>query len=103
VVLAQAAVQQWPLPEMPHTPDVQTSFAVQAPVAICGAQTPALQYEPLSQSLLVAHFLSQPVPAALQIRSPGQAFAIPGSQVPLPSQTPGVSVLPLQLSQLVPA
>jgi len=49
------------------------------------------------------HFVSQPVSAALQIRLPGQAFAIPDSQVPLPSQTPAVSVLPLQLSQLVPA
>jgi hypothetical protein len=47
--------------------------------------------------------VSHPVPAALQISSPGQAFAMPGSQVPLPSQTPAVSVLPLQVSQLVPA
>ena len=45
----------------------------------------------------------QAVPAALQMSAPGQGPAIPGSQVPEPLQAPGVSVLPLQLSQLVPA
>ncbi len=42
-VLVQAAVQQWPLPEKPQTPEVQASFSVQAPVAVCGVHVPALQ------------------------------------------------------------
>ncbi len=57
----------------------------------------------MPQSLVVEHFKSHPVPAALQTRSPGQELAIPLWQFPLPSQTPGVRVLPLQESQVVPA
>jgi hypothetical protein len=43
VVLVQAEWQQWPLPAMPQTPEVQASFAEQAPVAIFGAHAPPLQ------------------------------------------------------------
>jgi hypothetical protein len=43
VVLEQAELQQWPLPAMPQTPEVQASLVVQAPIAIFGPHTPALQ------------------------------------------------------------
>jgi hypothetical protein len=36
-------VQQWPLPEMPQTPEVQASLLVQAPVATRTAHAPPLQ------------------------------------------------------------
>lgn len=57
----------------------------------------------MPQSLEVAQVVSQAVPASLQTSAPGQGLGIPGSQVPEPLQAPRVSVLPLQLSQLVPA
>jgi hypothetical protein len=43
VTLLQAALQQWPVPLMPQTPEAQAAFSVQAPVAMVGAQAPALQ------------------------------------------------------------
>ena len=38
-----------------------------------------------------------------QTRLPPHGLAMPDSQVPLPSQAPGVKVLPLQESQFAPA
>jgi len=43
VTLVQAAVQQWPVPLMPQTPEVQASLVEQAPVASLAAHAPALQ------------------------------------------------------------
>jgi hypothetical protein len=97
VMLAQAAVQQCPLPAIPHTPEVQASFSVQAPVAIGVVHAPPLQTKPVAQPVLEVHVVLQLV-ASAQAKLLGQAAAVPGVQVPLPLQALVVSMPPLQLA-----
>ena len=55
---------------MPQIPEVQSSSAVQLPVAIGLTHAPALQAKPLAQSVAVAHEMRQP-PSAVQPRLSG--------------------------------
>jgi hypothetical protein len=55
------------------------------------------------QSEVWVQFFEQAAPVLSQLRSPGHGLGIPDSQVPFPSQDPGVNVLPLQESQPEPA
>jgi hypothetical protein len=99
VALVQAVVQQCPLPAIPQMSDVQASFSVQAPVAICASQAPAsvTQKKPPAQSVVTAQAALQPVAAALQPKLLAQA-AVVGEQVPVASQVLVVAWLFVQLS-----
>ncbi len=97
-LVEQAPAQQlvglgWPV--MPHFPDLQASFSVQAPVRMGAPHTPALQKKPAAQSLLEAQLELQP-PSSLQPKLAGQAVGFPISQVPLPLQLAGVDIAMLQ-------
>lgn len=56
---------------------------------------PDVQF-PVTQSALVAHVLLQDFPSA-QVKEPLQAEAVPGAQVPAPSQTLVASAEPVQV------
>ena len=94
-----AAVQQWPFPLTPQTPDPQASFTLQGAPGLSGVtQLPPAQTNPVSQSAVTAQVVLQLV-ASAQIRLPGQrAGGVCAAQVPLASQALEVSELPLQLS-----
>ena len=101
----QAAVQQLPLPLVPQTPDVQASFSVQAPVAICATQALTLHQNPLAQSLATVQVVLQAVPAALHPKLFAQA-TVALLQAPVASQVEAVSMPPLQVAaapQVFPA
>jgi hypothetical protein len=53
-VPAQKRAQQWPEPVVPHIPESQSSFSLQAPRATELPHAPALQTKPEAQSLEVA-------------------------------------------------
>jgi hypothetical protein len=91
-VALQAELQQLPLPLMPHTPEVQSSFSVQAPVATGVVHAPPLQTKPVAQSALEVQAVLQLV-ALAQAKWLGQAAGVTAGQVPAPSQVLVVSVL----------
>ncbi len=85
-VALQAAVQQLPLPPMPHTPELQESFAVQTlPSARSCTQAPLEHQNPLAQSVATVQLVRQLV-ASAQARLPGHAMAPPTAQVPVALQ-----------------
>ena len=97
-VVSQAAVQQFPVPLTPQTPDEQSVFAVQAAPPASGAtQAPPEQTNPLAQSVLWVQLVLQ-VMVSAQTKLPAQAVGVPATQVPLALQALAVSMLPLQLS-----
>jgi hypothetical protein len=91
-VVLHGARQQSPAPLMPHTPEVQASFSVQAPVAMGVMHAPPLQTKPVAQSGLEAQVVLQLV-ALAQARWLGQATGGTAGQVPAPSQVLVVSAL----------
>jgi hypothetical protein len=92
----QALVQQLPLPLAPQTPEVQSSFCEQDPVATFGPQMPVLQYDPVAQSAVAPQEAKQAVPAELQLRLLGHA-EVAAVQAPVASQAPAVSMWPEQV------
>ena len=90
--MSHAALQQLPVPEMPHTAEWQAWFEVQAaPSASVAEQVPPLQKKPLTQSAPVLQLVRQLV-ASAQFRLPAQATGVPGMQTPPPRQELAVSM-----------
>jgi hypothetical protein len=94
IVLVHAAVQQWPVPLIPHIPEVQASFSVQAPVAIAVVQVPPLQTNPVAQSALEVQVVLQLL-ASAHAKWLGQGTPEFALQAPVPLQELVVTVLPL--------
>ena len=95
-VVPQGLLQQFPVPETPQIPEMQSSSSLQLPAAIGLTQTPALQTKPLAQSAAEAHDVRQP-PSAVQPRLPAHAVPMPaGPHAPMPSQAIGPTVPSLQ-------
>ncbi len=96
VLQAVVPLQQLPVPASPQVPEVQASFSVQAPVACCAVQVPALHQNPVVQSLLTAHAARQ-LAASAQIRWFGHGAGASTVHTPLPLQVVAVRVFPVQL------
>jgi hypothetical protein len=88
--VVHAAMQQLPLPLMPHTPLVHwLSSPHDAPGSSVGPQVPlepGLKQAVLTQSLMSEQACKQSLPSPLHFRLPGHGPCVPGLQAPLPSQ-----------------
>ncbi len=104
-VVLHAAVQQFPVPVVPQTLEVQESFSVQAvPSLSTATQAPAEHQKPLAQSVAVVQVVLQLMPSAAQPKLPAQAIEVPAAQAPVASQRLPVNMPPLQtvVPQTVP-
>ena len=94
--VVHAALQQFPVPVAPQTPEVQESFSPQAtPSSNSAVQVPLWHQYPFRQSPAVVQLVLQLV-ASAQIKAPGHAAGLE-THDPVPSQATVVSALPLQL------
>jgi len=85
-LVAQGSLQQYPVPEAPQTPEVQSSSSVHIPTAIGLKQAPALHTKRLAQSAAELQEVRQPA-SAPQPKLPGHARpTFSGWQAPAPSQ-----------------
>jgi hypothetical protein len=91
-VVLQAAVQQLPVPLMPHNLDVHASFSVHEPVAIAVVQAPPLQTNPVAQSLLEAQVVLQLEESSVQAKWLGHPTGVAAEQLPAPLQALFVSM-----------
>ena len=71
-VVPQGLLQQFPVPETPQIPEMQSSSSLQLPAAIGLTQAPALQTKPLAQSADELQEARQP-PSGAQTKLPGHA------------------------------
>ncbi len=104
-VVLHAAVQQFPVPVVPQTLEVQESFSVQAvPSLSTATHAPAEHQKPLAQSVAVVQVVLQLMPSAAQPKLPAQAIDVPAAQAPVASQRLPVNMPPLQtvVPQAVP-
>jgi hypothetical protein len=96
-VVLQAALQQFPIPLVPQTPEKQESFSVQAPPPSNWPTHALLEHQnPVAQSVAMVQLVLH-VMASAQPKLPGQRPGVPGVQVPLPLQRLEVRVPLVQL------